>query len=164
VAPDQVWPRQFLEQVAELEPLRVEERVSRLSALLLARLEPAREPGPQIREAVRLIYARRGRARVSWLADQVNLSVSQLERRFKRHVGVTPKFLCRQVRVSSLAAEAGSLPRPDWTFLAERYGFSDQAHLTREFRALMGFTPAAFWGIGHDADFLQDALAYADTD
>jgi hypothetical protein len=61
--PDEVWPRDFREAVAEMEPLPVEERISRLSDLLLARLEPAREPGPQVREAVRLIYAMRGRVR-----------------------------------------------------------------------------------------------------
>jgi hypothetical protein len=86
VSPDEVWPRDFREAVAELEPLPVEDRISRLSDLLLARLSPEREPGPQVREAVRLIYARHGRIRVRALAEEVNLSVSQLERRFKRHV------------------------------------------------------------------------------
>lgn len=36
-SPDGVWPRGFREAVAELEPLQVEERISRLSDLLLAR-------------------------------------------------------------------------------------------------------------------------------
>jgi hypothetical protein len=48
--------------------------------LLLARLEPRREPHRQILEAVRLIRARRGGVTVQWLASQVNLSISQLER------------------------------------------------------------------------------------
>jgi AraC-like DNA-binding protein len=159
-SPDEVWPRDFRQAVAELEPLPVEERISRLSDLLLARLEPAREPGRQVREAVRLIDARRGCVRVRSLADEVNLSVSQLERAFKRHVGIGPKLLARQTRASALAAEAMRTPRPDWAWLAYRYGLSDQAHLTREFRELMGLTPAAFGGIGPDADFLQDAVAF----
>jgi AraC-like DNA-binding protein len=160
-SPDEVWPRHFREALEELAPLAVEERISRLSALLLARLEPDREPGPQVREAVRLIYATCGRARVRWLAEQVNLSVSQLERSFNRHVGVGPKLLARQTRASALAAEAMMADGPDWAWLAYRYGFSDQAHLTREFGELMGLTPAAFGGIGRDADFLQDAVACA---
>jgi AraC-like DNA-binding protein len=163
-APDDVWPRDFRAAVAELEPLPVEERIARLSELLLARLEPARAPGPQVREAVRLIYASKGRVRVRSLADEVNLSVSQLERGFKRHVGVSPKLLARQARVSGLAAEAMSAPKPAWTWLADKYGFSDQAHLTREFGELMGLTPAAFGGIGPDADFLQDAVACSPRD
>jgi AraC-like DNA-binding protein len=163
-SPDEVWPRAFREAVAELEPLPVEERISRLSDLLLARLEPGREPGPQVREAVRLIYATCGRARVRWLADRVNLSVSQLEREFKRHVGVGPKLLARQARASALAAEATRARSPDLAWLAYRYGFSDQAHLTREFGELMGLTPGAFGGIAPDADFLQDAVAHPNRD
>lgn len=163
-SPDDVWPREFREAVAELEPVPVEERISRLSDLLLARLEPAREPGRQVREAVRLIYATCGRLRVRWLADQVNLSLSQLEREFKRHVGVGPKLLARQARVSALAAEATRVPNPDLAWLAYRYGFSDQAHLTREFGELMGLTPGSFGGIAPDADFFQDALARPRTD
>jgi hypothetical protein len=52
-SPDDVWPHDFREAVAELEPLPPGQRVCGLAGLLLARLEPRREPGPQVREAVR---------------------------------------------------------------------------------------------------------------
>jgi AraC-like DNA-binding protein len=158
-APHDVWPSDFRAAVADLEPLPFQERMSRLENLLLAQLQPRLEPGPQVREAVRLIHANGGRVRVRWLADQVNLSVSQLERRFTRHVGVGPKLLARQKRASELAAHAMAARNPDWASLAYLYGFSDQAHLVRDFREFLGFTPSAFAAIGVDADFLQDALA-----
>ena len=94
-----------------------------------------------------------------WLADQLNLSISQLERSFTRHVGVGPKLLARQTRVCALAAEATSPASPSWALLAVKYGYADQAHLAREFRALTGLTPSRFAGAGSDADFLQDAVA-----
>lgn len=112
-----------------------------LADLLLARLEPRREPGPQVREAIRLVQANRGRVTVGWLAGQVNLSISQLERGFARHVGVGPKLLARQTRVNALAAEAMRLASPQWALLAAKYGYADQAHLAREFRELTGLTP-----------------------
>ena len=127
--------------------------------MLLARLEPRREPPRQILEAVRLIRARRGRVSVRWLADQVNLSISQLERSFTRHVGVGPKLLARQTRVCALAAEAATSANPGWALLAARYGYADQAQLAREFRELTGLTPSSLARAGSDADFLQDALA-----
>jgi hypothetical protein len=37
------------------------------------------------------------------LVDQVNLSMSQLERSFTRQLGVGPKFLARQTRLAALA-------------------------------------------------------------
>ena len=58
-----MWPHDFREAVAELEPLPVAQRIRGLAGLLLARLEPRRAPDPQVREAVRLIRASRGRSR-----------------------------------------------------------------------------------------------------
>ena len=106
-----------------------------------------------------MIQVNGGKSRVQWLAEQVNLSVSQLERSFKRHVGVGPKLLARLTRASGVASEAMSALSPDWASLAYEYAYSDQAHLVREFREVLGLTPSAFEAIGVDADFLQDALA-----
>lgn len=158
-SPDDVWPADFREAVAALQPLPAGQRISGLADLLLARLEQRREAPGQIHEAVRLIRARRGRVRVDWLARQVNLSISQLERSFTRHVGVGPKLLARQTRVCAVAAEAVTQANPDWALLATRYGYADQAHLAREFRELTRFTPSGLARVGSDADFLQDALA-----
>jgi AraC-like DNA-binding protein len=158
-SPGDVWPHDFLQAVAELEPLSTKQRIGGLSELLLARLERCAEPSAQVQAAVRLIRARRGQVTVRSLADQVNLSISQLERSFTRHVGVGPKLLARQTRVCALAAEAMTLAAPRWGVLAAKYGYADQAHLVREFRELTGLTPARFSRTGSDADFLQDALA-----
>jgi AraC-like DNA-binding protein len=158
-SPDDVWPHDFREAVAALQPLPTEQRICGLADLLLARLERRREPPPPIREAIRLIRARRGRVTVQWLASQVNLSVSQLERSFTRHVGVGPKLLSRQTRVCALAAEATTPANPGWALLAAKYGYADQAHLARELRELTGLTPSNLTRVGSDADFLQDALA-----
>lgn len=157
--PDDVWPRDFRDAVAELAPLPVRQRISGLARLLLARLDRRREPDPQVLEAIRLIRAQHGRVSVRWLAEEVNLSVSQLERNFTRHVGFGPKTLARQARLSALVAEAMSQPRPDWALLAARYGYADQAHLVRDFRDLTGLTPAGLASTRPDADFLQDAVA-----
>ena len=158
-SPDDVWPHDFREAVAELQPLPTDQRISGLADLLMARLEPRGEPPPPVREAVRLIRACRGRVTVRWLAGQVNLSISQLERSFTRHVGLGPKLLARQTRVCALAAEAATSANPGWALLAARYGYADQAHLARELRELTGLTPCHLARAGSDADFLQDALA-----
>jgi len=158
-SPDDVWPRQFQQAFADLAPLPAEERVARLAQLLLSRLDPRRELRPQIREAVRLIRQMRGRVRVGWLAYEVNLSISQLERDFKDRIGLTPKLLARQTRVAALAADAMRNGPPAWARLAADYGYADQAHLTRDFRDLTGLTPSEFVGVEPDAEFLQDALA-----
>jgi AraC-like DNA-binding protein len=159
VSPDDIWPHHFSEALAESVPLPASQRISRLSALLLASVEPYGDPDPQVREAVRLIRASGGRVRVHRLADQVNLSVSQLERRFRQRVGLAPKLLARQTRAARLAEAAMSTSTPDWAKLALEHGYADQAHLVREFQELMGLPPGRFATFAKNADFLQDALA-----
>lgn len=158
-SPDDVWPREFQEAVAELTPLPTRQRIRALEKLLLARLEPSRQAPPQVREAIRLIQARHGQLTIGWLADQVNLSISQLERGFARYLGVGPKLATRQARVCAFAAEATGAQAPNWASLANKHGYADQAHLTRELRELTGLTPARFGRVSSDADFLQDAIA-----
>jgi AraC-like DNA-binding protein len=161
-SPVDVWPSKFRQAVAELEPLPTQQRLRGLAELLLARLEPGRRPPPpQVREAIRLIRAYRGRVKVGWLAEQVELSVSQLERGFSRHVGIGAKLLARQSRLGAVAAEAVAATSPDWALLAAKYGYADQAHLAREVRDLTGLTPTTLIRTGSNADFLQDALAVA---
>jgi hypothetical protein len=82
--------------------------------LLLARLEPRREASPQAREAIRLIQASHGRVTVRWLADQLSLSISQLERSFTRHIDsgrscwpVRPTFVPRPPRDGATARRLG---------------------------------------------------------
>src|SRR5579859_617577 len=141
--PDDVWPHGFREAVADLQPLPAEQRICGLADLLLARLEPRREPPRQVREAVRLIRARRGQVTVRLVASQLNMSISQLERGFTTHVGVGPKLLARQTRVCALAAEATSRAARGGAPPPPRYGNPARQHRARGFRKLPGPTPSA---------------------
>ncbi|MDO9015871.1 MAG: AraC family transcriptional regulator [Deltaproteobacteria bacterium] len=57
---------------------------------------------------------------------------------FLRAVGLTPKRWGRVQRLSRALAQPAETP---WTEVAHAAGYSDQAHLTREFRAMAGITP-----------------------
>jgi AraC-like DNA-binding protein len=88
------------------------------------------------------------RARAEDVAADVGLSMRQLRRRCHAVVGYGPKTLQRVLRFRRFVArlDAG-LPRGqrvhDLAALAAQVGYADQAHLTRECRALAGLTPAA---------------------
>lgn len=82
-------------------------------------------------------------ARVDRVADELGVSVRQLERRFNEAVGYGPMTLRRILRFRRLLGElergrerAGGLAR-----IAATIGYSDQAHLTRETRELSGLSP-----------------------
>jgi AraC-like DNA-binding protein len=88
------------------------------------------------------------RARTEDVAADVGLSVRQLRRRCHAVVGYGPKTLQRVLRFRRFVArlDAG-LPSGqdahDLAALAAQAGYADQAHLTRECRALAGLTPGA---------------------
>jgi AraC-like DNA-binding protein len=77
------------------------------------------------------------------LARRFSLSSRHVTRLCRRAVGLSPKQLGRVVRFqSALRALAGS-PTRRLAELAAAHGYFDQAHMSGEFRALLGSTPAA---------------------
>jgi AraC-like DNA-binding protein len=88
-----------------------------------------------------------------WIPDSVSartadlfISPRQLRRRFVAALGYGPKTLQRILRFQGfLALTQGHRDRDvGLARLAQRAGYSDQAHLTRECTALAGLTPRAF--------------------
>jgi AraC-like DNA-binding protein len=109
--------------------------------LLRRRIDaPASRP---LRNALDRLLRSGGRASVGALAESAAWSPRQLEREFRRRVGLSPKALSRIARFQNLLRLASRDPRRGWAELAGDAGYADQAHMTREFRALSGATPAA---------------------
>lgn len=77
---------------------------------------------------------------------QHGLSVRQFQRRFARQVGVTPKTYARICRLAAVIDMRNAEAECSWTQLAYANGYSDQAHLTREFREIVGEAPTHFRG------------------
>jgi len=82
------------------------------------------------------------------VAAEIGLSMRQLRRRCHAVVGYGPKTLQRVLRFRRFVARIDAGPPSgqgahDLAALAAQVGYADQAHLTRECRALAGLTPAA---------------------
>jgi AraC-like DNA-binding protein len=99
--------------------------------------------------------------RVANLASHVGRSVRPLHRRMRTSTGFPPKRFLSMQRfrrsVYEIATENSEL-----SLIAFDLGFSDQAHLTREFQRHAGVSPSAFkraWRgrYGRAVRFLQDA-------
>lgn len=78
------------------------------------------------------------------LVNRVPIGLRQVERQFQSWVGMTPKYFQRLSRVSSAREELKTLPTTELAELAYKHGFSDQAHMTREFKAIAKVTPATY--------------------
>lgn len=112
-----------------------------LASVLEARLEGATAPDPLVLRAQDAIRASGGRAAVAELARHAGTSVRSLERRYAAAVGLAPKEAARVARFRRAVALLEQDDRP-LAGVAAACGYADQAHLTREARALAGATPA----------------------
>jgi AraC-like DNA-binding protein len=86
----------------------------------------------------------RGLVRVDQVADLAGLSVRSLQRLFATYVGVSPKAVLARYRLQDAAAAIDEGAVDDLAGLAASLGWFDQAHFSREFRAVVGMTPSAY--------------------
>jgi AraC-like DNA-binding protein len=73
----------------------------------------------------------------------MNISSRELERRFKKNIGLSPKQIARIYHFQSvlqLKNKSGSS-----TELAHAAGYYDQSHFIREFRDIAGINPFSFF-------------------
>ncbi|MEV6489640.1 helix-turn-helix domain-containing protein [Actinoplanes sp. NPDC051633] len=121
-----------------------EDAAAVLDAFLLG-FEPRRDAdGDVVADAVRRVAVEPGLTRADQLADATGVGLRRLQRLFREHVGVGPKWLIRRYRLHEAAARAATGVRLDLVCLAAELGYSDQAHLTRDFTALIGTPPARY--------------------
>jgi AraC-like DNA-binding protein len=110
-----------------------------------ARTPPEREPANALADAVAArVAADPGLTRVDVLAAAFDLGVRRLQRLFAEHVGVGPKWVIRRFRLHEAADKAAGGADVDWVRLAADLGYSDQAHFTRDFTAMVGQPPARY--------------------
>ncbi len=77
------------------------------------------------------------------LADVASLSVSALERKFKKHLRVTPMQYIKRLRIS-FACQALVQTDQSVNEIAHRYGFCDHSYMSKEFRRAVGMTPREY--------------------
>ena len=81
---------------------------------------------------------------VEELAEASGLSVPQLQRLFHQYVGVTPKWVIKRFRLQEAAErieQDASVPLAE---LAAELGYFDQAHFIRDFKSVLGQSPATY--------------------
>lgn len=119
-----------------------------MTALVEDYLEAARPETDPFTEKVAALMERiendPGIHRVDQVAELAGMSVRSLQRLFTEYVGIGPKWVIQRHRLLDAAERAHSGQRVVWAELAERLGYSDQAHLIRAFTAAVGTPPAAY--------------------
>jgi AraC-like DNA-binding protein len=138
------------------------ERLELFEAVLARRLPRLRAIHPVVAHALQRFGS--PSADIRTVVQESGYSHRRFITLFREAVGLAPKRYCRILRFQHVLHQleampspempgaempgaempGAEMPRPGWSQLALAAGFSDQAHLVREFREFAGVTPTQF--------------------
>ena len=124
----------------DLHDRPIDQRLDRLTAAFVERAPKAVISGA-VAESLNAIDRSRGIVSVKHLSSITGVSRRHLERRFRDEVGLGAKHVARIARVHHAMRVMQAHPSFGGADIAARCGYTDQAHLIREFRELTGATP-----------------------
>lgn len=101
------------------------------------------EPDKLVLAALALIHKNKGNIRIKELTEQLFISQSPLEKRFRQAVGASPKKFASIVRLKNVIQHYDSAN--SLAALGYETGFYDQAHFIKEFKVFTGETPEKFF-------------------
>ncbi|MEV4377690.1 helix-turn-helix domain-containing protein [Streptosporangium sp. NPDC049644] len=114
-----------------------------LTEAFLLGLGPDQDPlAEEVAALVAMVESDVSVTRVDELAARSGRSVRSLQRLFRDQVGIGPKWVIRRFRLHEAAERV--YRGLDLATLAAELGYTDQAHLTRDFTAAVGMPPAAY--------------------
>jgi AraC-like DNA-binding protein len=131
----------FVEKLAALPP---QERIKLLDNYLLREFAlHSLKPSP-VEAALAYIYQRQGVVSIEEITQQSASSRRHLVRLFHEQVGLSPKTFLRIFRFHQVVLAIKTNPNPSFQDVLYVYGYYDQSHFIRDFKALMGQLPSQF--------------------
>jgi AraC-like DNA-binding protein len=83
------------------------------------------------------------------LLETYGVSERTLQYAFKNYVGIGLKWIILRSRLQDVA-DAIDNGRSDWPAIAQEFGFADQSHVIRDFKKVLGETPAQYASRVHE--------------
>jgi AraC-like DNA-binding protein len=117
-------------------------RIATVEQFLIKRMTNVM-PDKIVMAALSLIYKNKGNIRIKELTDQLYISQSPLEKRFRQVIGASPKKFASIVRFKNIIQQYDTAT--SLTSLGYEAGFYDQAHFIKEFKTFTGDTPENFF-------------------
>ena len=133
-----LWMNSILDAKDDVEMVRQAE-------IALSTVLP--QPDTQAQLAARIVQDTmndRCITKVEQISEHTGLSIRQLQRLFRKYVGVTPKWVIKRFRLQEAAERLEQDETAEWAELAMQLGYIDQAHFIKDFKSVLGQSPAAY--------------------
>lgn len=115
-----------------------------LGAWLVTRVGEPSSEALLANELARIVDSDPAVLQLADIAARLNVSERTVTRLARRFVGVTPAAMIRRRRLQEAAEQLRADPGIPLAEVAARHGYADQSHLSRDFRAVLGFTPTGY--------------------
>ncbi|MGL5437440.1 MAG: DUF6597 domain-containing transcriptional factor [Lachnospiraceae bacterium] len=122
------------------------ERISMTETFLLNRLNQVKM-NHNLFNSIQYMLAHPGRATVTDICAYSCVSQRQMERLYQQHIGLPLKRISSLVRYQNVWHDMVSSRNFDIQDAVQRYGYTDQAHLLKDFKRFHGVTPTKAWMI-----------------
>lgn len=120
------------------------DRINVVEGFLRARRTDPDENVTLVTEIVYAVAKEREILKVEDLVERYGLNKRALQRLFAKYLGVSPKWVIQRYRLHEAAEQLATCAPVNQAALALSLGYSDQAHFVRDFKAMVGVSPAAY--------------------
>lgn len=115
-----------------------------LSVWLERCLPPINESGTLANKFLDYVSADRTALRVDQVATDLNLTVRSLQRLSLKYLGLSPLSVILRYRLQEAALHLREHPQASLATLAVDLGYTDQAHMSTDFRKVLGYSPSDY--------------------
>jgi hypothetical protein len=119
-------------------------RIEVVEAFLLEKLTRQATIDSIVKETIDTIFLTKGNAAINTILKDDLSKRRQLERKFSRQIGISPKQLGKVIRLQSVLKMLLNEQPESLTDIAYENDYFDQAHFIKDFKEFTGTTPSAF--------------------
>lgn len=133
------------------------QRIEILEKFLLNKMKSADTIDNVVKSTIDVILSKGGSTPVNDLVKDDVSKRRQLERKFLKQVGMSPKQLGKVIRLQTALKMVLNQPSESLTQIAYESEYYDQAHFIKDFREFTGTTPGSFLS---DEEMILSSLIY----
>ncbi len=121
-----------------------EQALTQMEQFLCERL-PERDPNVAlVNTIIDVVINDREMTRVDELVSRVHMSKRGLQRLFSQYVGISPKWVIQRYRLQEAVDQIIGTDVVNYTDMAQRLGYFDQAHFIKDFKMIVGVSPSEY--------------------
>lgn len=124
----------------------VKEKIQTIETFLLGKLNEAKTIDKIVKTTIDFLMLSKGNASINSIIKNDKSKRRQLERKFKKEIGISPKQLGKVIRLQTALKLLLNQEAEKLTNIAYKCEYFDQAHFIRDFREFTGIAPKDFLG------------------